>query len=284
MEINRYNHVYKPGETFQFFMCGDIHLDEPDFQKEVLVKELENAKKRKARIYMPGDVVSGILPSDKKRWSPSSSRDTNDSILNEIVDMGTELLAPYADYIDQIHMGNHEVSVLKYHHVDLIRLLVRELNKVRDVKKYGLMKHGGYRGWIVHHFRQKGPSGESRGMNFSTYYFHGSGGSSPITRGLIDLSRLKMDIKSDLLWLAHKHQFSYTKYREEGISSRGKWYNKETFGLLTGCYKEFRKKYDIAKGYRIDFVEERQRSMYNLGGAFLKLRPNSTRIECRISS
>ncbi len=92
-------------------LMSDLHLGAAHVDYKRIERDLREAKAAGDRILINGDVFDFILPSDHKRFSPdalhSRLRGRRD-ILNACLEWGTEFLAPYADQIDMIGIGNHE--------------------------------------------------------------------------------------------------------------------------------------------------------------------------------
>ncbi len=134
---------------------------------------------------------------------------------NFVVTDVANFLEPYADQIDLITDGNHELAVLKNANSSLISCLVHELNKgSRNII------HGGYGGWV--HFMLD-LNGASQRINLK--YFHGSGGEAPVTRGAIQTNRQAVFLPdADIVVNGHNHQNYHIPIARERISQRGKQY------------------------------------------------------------
>ena len=185
-------------------LMSDLHLDAKQHNRNLLISDLEAAKKLGARISINGDSFDGILPSDIKRFHPgvATTNMERDDLINQMVKMGVDVLAPYADLIDMISPGNHERSILKYHHVDVTSMLIYGLNSHRSP---GLppIHQGSYRGYQRYKMVLKNKNAWQE--SFIIFRHHGRGGSAPVTGGAIDLSRIRQDFEADLYWVGHKH-------------------------------------------------------------------------------
>lgn len=250
-------------DEFPLFFASDIHFDEPGFDKELFTRDFERAKKAGARININGDVFGCILPSDLKRYSRGNDQSNTDGIINKALKDAEELLRPYIDLIDVIGLGNHETSVLKYHHIDLTSMLIGSLNVNRSPKLRAI-RHGGYTGYIRYQF--EGPS-KSHTQQFDIFYNHGQGGNSEVTDGIIDAKR-RLYTRSDCVWLGHKHKrWAIEIDPEEGMGKDGRIYTRKRYALMTGCYNKISGQTDAtANGYTINFGEERMRTKQRSGG------------------
>jgi hypothetical protein len=248
-------------------LASDFHLDAPDFDRKACLQDLNRGKDLNARMFFNGDIVSGIISQDKKRWSKSSQKDLREDSLNQLVQEAFDFLEPYVDYIDVIGVGNHESTLLKYHSFDPIGLLIMLLNERRK-PGYHPIKHGGYTGFLRFVYTKNGGHGRS----FDVFYNHGQGGSAEVTYGIIDLNRYCTWISADLIWLGHKHKRLIAELPTlAGMSAKNNLSLRRRYGVITGCYSEIVKVKDIKKdGYQIDYGEERQRMPQAQHGVILR--------------
>lgn len=214
-------------------LLSDLHIEASDHDRELLVYDLESAKKLGARISINGDVFDSIMPSDRKRHHNRVNNIESDDIINRSVKIAHQVLKPYADLIDVISPGNHERSVLKYHHVDIISMLIYALNCDRSS---GLppIHQGSYRGYqqYVLNF-EKGKASNI----FTIFRHHGKGGSAPVTGGALDLDRIRKDFDADLYWIGHKHTSIARKFSRVSISGHGKVFVKQQRAAISPGYK-----------------------------------------------
>ena len=197
-------------ETLGITLMSDLHVDSAITNLSWIDKELREAKENGDRILIAGDVFDGILPSDRKRYSPQAMRPDlqgRDDILNGAVDLAVSVLSPYADNIDMISCGNHEASIVKHHSVDPIILLLDGLQK--KCSSGHKISYGGYTGFVEYVAELDGSS-----RRLVIYYHHGSGGSSPVTKGFLDFSRKGVFVDSDVVWSGHLH----TKITDTGAT------------------------------------------------------------------
>lgn len=196
------NIVARTGETVSIRLMSDLHIGAANIDYDLINRELEDAKARKSRILINGDLLDLILPKDHKRFVPdvlhseiAGRRDT----LNASVKFAVKILKPYANLIDMIGMGNHETAVEKYHAADPIAMVIDELQRHAKHKIF----YGSYNGFVD--YRISTIRGNSpRGSRLIIFYHHGGGGSAPVTKGMIDFNRLGF-VQADVKWVGHKH-------------------------------------------------------------------------------
>lgn len=260
---NRYRALKSAQDEFPILLASDLHFDEPGFDRELFTRDFDRAKREESRILINGDVFGCILPGDLKRYTRGNDKGGGDGVINEAVEEAERLFLPYVNQIDMIGLGNHEVSVLKFHHVDITRLLLFALARHRD-PALPPIRHGGYTGYIRYQF--EGPS-RSHSQHFDIFYNHGQGGNAEVTDGIIDIKR-RLYTQSDLIWLGHKHRrFSIDLDPVEGMSDSGHIYTRKRWGVMTGCYSHLENETNATEdGYRISFGEERMRTKQRTGG------------------
>lgn len=208
------------------------------------------------------------MPSDIKRYSRGSDIGDTDGKINEAIEKAESLFLPYVNNIDVIGFGNHEVSVLKYHHIDVIRMLIGFLNRKRD-PSLPPIRHGGYTGYI--RFVFEGPE-KTLCRKFDIFYNHGQGGSAEVTDGIIDAKR-RLYTRADLIWLGHKHKrWAIEIDPEEGLSDKGNIYIKKRWAVMTGTYSKSAGETNSTKdGYKINFGDEKMRTKQRTGGVHGKI-------------
>ena len=266
MESNCITLDYSKQKEFDFYFCSDVHSESINFDRELFLAEMNEAKNKNAIIHIGGDFWSLISPKDFKRYTASNDTISIDGLINRLLRDGEKLLTPYVDNIHFISTGNHETSYLKYHGVDITLFLVDRLNRIRS-KNLPAIIYGGYSGFIRYKFKWA-ENGCIKKLDL--FYNHGQGGTAEVTDGIIDLKRRQYVI-ADLIWLQHKHKKVMTTWSKLSLRNNGDVQTTKTIGFITGCFVKS-SKYDINKdGYRINYGEEKMRTPVTNGGAFLKV-------------
>jgi hypothetical protein len=194
-------------EPFGVMLVGDCHIGAVNVDYAFLKTELREAAERGDRINVNGDVFDAILPKDHKRFRPDVLHPHlhgRADVLDAACEMAMDVFGPVAKSIDMMGQGNHETSVIKYHSVDPISWLVRDLNR-----NGGKVQHGSYTGFIDYRLRhgtgRTRVGGSTHCARVIIYYHHGAGGSAPVTKGMIDFNRKTTWVDSHVIWLGHKH-------------------------------------------------------------------------------
>jgi UDP-2,3-diacylglucosamine pyrophosphatase LpxH len=199
-----FRHHLKNNVSFPIFFMGDFHLDARKTDVGFIERELEKARELDARIILLGDIFDGIWCGDP-RYMPAVSiqrLEGRNQLIRETVQYGKEFLKPYADLIDIIAIGNHEETVLKHHHYNLIQELCRELTTDDHVVNYGKRSGNAF-------YRFEYPNGGAV-QTVKIHYTHGSGGSAPVTDGLIKMKHKKIHLEGfDIHVSGHTHTQAY---------------------------------------------------------------------------
>lgn len=194
------------GVTLGFLLQSDLHIGAPHVDYAAIQREWSEAAEHGDRILINGDVFDAILAKDQKRYTPSvvhpKLRGRNDMV-NAAADWAVEMMAPYAHLIDVIGVGNHETQLEKWNSSDITKFLIRDLTKSLPKQyKNHVIHYGGYGGFVDYRLSW---GTERATRRFLIHYFHGSGGSAPITKGMMDFARRGWVEGVDVVHLGHKH-------------------------------------------------------------------------------
>jgi len=283
LNVSKLSFDYTTQKKFLFGLMSDIHIDSPGHDKIRFNGDMDRLASERARILFNGDIVDGILPTDRKRYSRSGDAQKTDAQTNEIADYAVSRLAPYADYIDYLGAGNHEFSIVKYNNTDILSMIARDLNKIRSSKLPQIMR-GGYVGFIYLHFHRSGESVK----RYVIYRDHGKGGNSPVTKGTIGLNRLYGTFDCDLAWLGHSHTsiIDSASQWQIGVSSNGKYYQRQKVGIITPGYQRnfdeasYEKDSDYIK---LNFPEQSFYAPTGIGYGRLEIELTSDDIRAKVS-
>ena len=208
MFITRKRLPFTTSEPSSIWFGADFHIGAANVDYDFLIADLQEAKDTNSRIIINGDVFDAILPKDSKRYKPEALHpriSQTSTVVDATVDWGEEILAPFADSIDVIGLGNHETSVEKWHSTDMVARLIRRLNDKHVTEEGHVIQPGGYTGFVDYRFSWDGDPAKGNCRRLVIYYHHGGGGASPVTKGMIDFSRKANFVDSDVVVLGHKH-------------------------------------------------------------------------------
>jgi hypothetical protein len=255
---------------------GDPHIGKNADLTERLRLDLEDAKKRGDLLAIWGDVHDWILPSDRKRYTSGKHNKRVDAIINETVAMLADFFEPFVDNIAVMKLGNHETSVIKYHHVDPMQMLISELNRRRDSKLPPIF-YGGYTMWWLLRFVDHSPGGKrTGGANCKVWMHHGAGGSAPVTRGSIDRARIYDAITADVAVIGHKHQSLHITTKHERLDDYGNVRREDRDFLLLAGYSGWDNSTRDDNGYILDWSAESFYGLESTGYKRMSLKPQRT--------
>lgn len=267
MIIHRYRVHSELGEPFPRFLASDLHMGSSNCDHQAITADFSNACDKGARILVNGDLFDAIGPMDKRfdlNVLHHSIRGEKD-LTGAIVDLAVELLRPFRHNIDVMGIGNHEESWIKYYSTDPVRLLIARLNA-----EGANIRHGSQAGYIVTQFVVPGFKG--RQACHKLCYYHGTGGDSPVTKGMIDFQRQGRNWRHDCLTFGHKHNITATVDAIGDVDSDGFVQHKQ-LGLQTGSYYQNYGENTEKKPLNYSFAEKFRHAPKPLGGLFLVLTP-----------
>lgn len=229
-----YHDVNGMGDWEQWYLLtSDWHLDNPHCDQKRLFADLEKAKARNAGIFCFGDLFCAMQGVKDRRGNKSSIRPEHLGIdyFDRLVNDAVEKLSPYSENIVVISNGNHETAILRHNETDLLARLAYRLNAENQAS----VIHGGYGGYIQFLFQINGTRRQSVRMKF----FHGSGGSSPVTGGAIDQQRAAARYPTaDMVYMGHIHQRSAREIPQEALTNSGKVVVRNQLHLRGSTYKD----------------------------------------------
>ena len=215
----------------KYFLCSDLHIDSPHCDKTALARDLDKAKAEGAQILIFGDVFDAMQGRNDRRSSKGSLKPNQltgayfDAIVKEVA----EFLMPYRENIALIGYGNHETAIITHNETDLLDRLVFLLN----LDNPNPIAKGGYGGYVWFHFSRHG----SQNASYRLKYFHGSGGSSPVTKGAIGQQRAAtMYPDADIVVMGHIHQRQATVFSQETLTQSGKVMRRDQLHLRCPSY------------------------------------------------
>jgi len=172
---------------------ADIHFDSKHCDRNLLTKHMRFCQQNNIDVFILGDLFDCMGGKYDKRTCKEDIRPeyNRSDYFNAIVDDAVDYFRKY-DVVKFVSEGNHETSVKARHEIDLTKMFCKEIG----------IQGGDYRGFITINVRRK----DGCGKKFVISYTHGSGGNSPVTKGVIKTNRRSSSIDADLYISAHLHQ------------------------------------------------------------------------------
>lgn len=248
-----------PWQEQNFACFTDLHLDGSGHDRDLLLRDLQEAEELDADMIIGSEIFSGIIPKDLKRYTRGRDKKNVDAQLNMAVDEAFEIFTPYANRIRAIGSGNHDTALIKYHGFDPVLELIWKLKTVRDPELPNII-HMGFTGL----FRIRFQNG-NHVVSDDWWYHHGKGGGAPVTKGMIDINRVITTWDADVFWCGHKHtDISDSSLRKGYLDGRGSLKTKKRLAFFTAGYSGKIHVDDYNEtGLLLDYSEE---SFYGLEG------------------
>jgi hypothetical protein len=265
--VTSYWYGIKPGWEKWWLYISDVHFDSVYCNREMLTRHLDAAQRRGAGICAFGDWFDAMQGRFDPRRSMAELRpeyrreDYYDFVVNDSADY----LEKYAENVEILADGNHELSVLKAANTNLSDRLVHEINRRRGSH----IVHGGYGGWIRNMFI----IGSTR-MSVRVKYFHGAGGEAPVTRGAIQTNRQSVYLPdANIVVNGHSHNSYHIPIARERLGGKGELYFDIQHHVRTPGYKQAYG--DGTTGWEVT----RGGVPKPLGGCWVRMVANGTKID-----
>ncbi len=221
----------KCSDEFWFLITSDAHWDSADCDREMMKRHLDEAKQKQAGIIDNGDWYDLMQGKYDPRKDQRDLRPEHrgEDYLDRVTDTATEFLAPYAENLISFGHGNHETSVLKHNGVDMTERLCSMLYAKHGSKA----RCNGFSSWFQFYMRR-----DKQRKRITMYRHHGSGGASPITKGVISASRTSTGWPdAAILVSGHTHTEYILPIPRVRLSQRGMIYEDEQLHCRIPGYK-----------------------------------------------
>jgi hypothetical protein len=212
---------------------GDLHLDNPKTDRVALARVLDEAVERDAAIVLLGDQFDVMQGKTDRRASKAALQARyagREDYLGAVLDDVVEFLLPYARHIWLVLDGNHESAVTRLSEISLTKLLVHHLNAAGG--------HAIAPGYQTYAALRLSGGVASRGWLVPFYVTHGSGGSSPVTGGVISAQRRALTYPdADFVMSGHLHSDFYKPFTQHRLSGKGRVFNTKQRHFQVSAWK-----------------------------------------------
>ena len=218
-------------QNYKFACLSDIHFDNAKCDRKLLKKHLDYCKNNEIPVLINGDffcLMQGKY-DPRKSYSDLLPQYMGANYIDLVINDALEFFKPYASTLIFIGYGNHETAYLNRNGTDPIQRFCDLFNYENNPEIP--LHSGGYGGFIFLNV-DKAP-------NFCFHYFHGTGGSAPVTFGTIQSSRQIAEVEgADLLWQGHTHtDYEVTKTVQYYCNIVKKVKRKDVLLIRTPTYK-----------------------------------------------
>ncbi len=243
---------------FRILCTSDEHIDHVHSDRKLIKRHLEEAKESGFPVIKLGDLfcaMQGKKDPRKSRIALMNRFNTNEEYFDELVNYAEEFLLPYKNEYALQGLGNHETSIISHNETHLLKRLVRRLNSAGSP-----VQLGAYSGWLKLLFKVS--TGQGQSINIK--YMHGSGGSAPVTKGVIKTNRRAVNFpNAHIILSGHTHEAFVLPITQEKISERCKVYKQEQLHVQIPSYK------DEVLGQASGFAVEREFPLKPVGAYWL---------------
>ena len=256
---------YTPKWSQMFLLISDVHFDAMGCNRKLLKKHLDQAQERDAPVFIFGDTMDLMQGKKDPRGAKHKLRREYmfEDYLGAVCEDTAKFLAPYADNIQLIAQGNHELSYKRHHEIDPLSIMTTHIKAETGIRPIVAP----YTGWIQ--FKCQMKTGGRR-KTVVLKWTHGVGGNSPVTKGAIQSNRsVAMWPNADVIVRGHIHNRFSMDMPCQKISANGVIHDAQRTYLQTGCYVS-----DIDDPD--SWSEQKSFGSPGLGGYWLKLYCDTT--------
>lgn len=199
-------------------VTSDRHWDSKDSDRTMQKRHLDEAVERNALVIDLGDLFDAMQGRNDRRGGKSGVRPEHQrsDYFSALVDTAVEWFGPYAKQFLMLGTGNHETAIMRHNEINLTWHLGRQLNALHG----GDIHLGNYSGWLRFQFKSGGK--RTYWPAVVTHYHHGSGGSSPVTKGVIQTNRRATYLPdANVVLSGHIHQTWLMPIERERLSDSG---------------------------------------------------------------
>lgn len=187
-----------------FLLTADHHWDNPHCDRKLLANHLDRARELNARVFVFGDLFCMMQGKKDPRNSKDDIRPEHKTskYLDTVIEDAVNWYSHYSDIIEMVSDGNHETKIQSHQETDV---LGRFTSRMKAVTGNDILK-GGYGGFIPVKFTIYSRNGNrAKTLTLTMYYFHGSGGGGPVTKGVIQTNRRQVFVDADVVVTGHVH-------------------------------------------------------------------------------
>ena len=232
-------------KDYCFYICSDIHFDNPKCNRELFFSHMDKAIQRNAYIIITGDFFCLMQGKYDPRSTKSALRPehTGNNYLDLVINDAAEKMIPYAKNLLIVTRGNHETSVSRRAETDIMERFIERLNLLGGAN----IQVGNYTGYLTLSFAN---ANTHRTLDIG--YSHGNWG-GVITKGTLSVVRYASILPNcDVMISGHTHDgWIVTHPRlvknpfNQTVEVKNQWH------IKTGTYKE---EFDKGSGWAVERI------------------------------
>ena len=237
-------------QDFNFLWIGCSHIDSFMFAEKRARRIIEEALcyPGETRIILVGDNNDGMQGRNDPRRSRkamiaeglAAEKDPDLQGLdyaNYMIAKTVKFLRPYAEHLDVMLLGNHELSIKKNMGVDVTKLVADQLSAESGHQIY----RGGLEGFVRAKFYYKTKGAKSYGSKLSKviHFRHDGGSCGKRSKGILAYDLLAAEYQnSDVFITAHTHDMLAHETKNTILDPLGKFRNDSRIYLQCPSFKE----------------------------------------------
>ena len=245
-----------PNEPMYITPYSDVHFDSRDHDTGWSKHYAKRAALPNSHFLNLGDFGNLVMPRDMKRHTPSTPRDgyaERDDYINKFLYDVEHAIKKEPATWDLWCLGNHEVSVLKHHSIDVASLIADRLG----------VNYGSYSGHLYYRIIPKGRKKDTRLLHI--LYHHGAWG-GVVVEGRAGAMRWALDQGGwHIMVYGHNHRLSSTA-RPYWQSGPIKSQSFTRFFVNTGTWQK-----TLSREGSPDYAEQRGLPMSPIGTPLIKV-------------
>lgn len=209
---------------------ADAHVDSVDTYRDK-IKSILNAHPQ-SKIVVGSDFSDMMQNFGDKRASKGKDRYNDMNYINSVVEDLISFFEPYADRIISFNLGNHELSAIKYHGVNVANWIAGRLNEKHKTN----IQTNDFSGFFDIYFEANKNNGKKR---YTIFYSH-----RPISGGARSKGILSSDIVSgrypdaSMYIHEHIHQSLIHPFTVEVLNSAGRRVKQNKWFIMMPTMKE----------------------------------------------
>ncbi|HUV65515.1 MAG TPA: hypothetical protein VMW24_16580 [Sedimentisphaerales bacterium] len=232
---------------------SDAHHDSPACNRKLEKKHLDEMVAKDGSWCDFGDLFDAMQgkKDPRRNYDELLAEDKEEDYYDIVVRHAGEFYAPYANRCVLLGKGNHETKVLKHASTDLTGRLAKALG---ERLKNGGIDHVvhpcGYGGWVRYLFTING----TKTTQIRLKFHHGSGGSAPVTDGVIQTKRQAVYLPdAHIVINGHNHKEYILVVQRARINQRGRVYqDRQLHGRIPGYKDDYG---DGTRGFGVERTE-----------------------------
>lgn len=277
-ELSRNVHAvkmhYKAGWEQWFLLSSDQHRDNPHCDTKLLTKHFNQAKEKKAGIFIFGDWVCGMQTKFDKRGNKSSVKpEHNESnYIDKLVETEAKYMGEYKDNMILYGLGNHETGLLRKNETNVVERIVDRVKYKYGAKDF---YSGGYGGYIKFMFEHSSGSGRE---SIILKYRHSGGSLGEVSKGTLGVDRMaKAFPDANIIVSGNNHEKWMMEIVQEKLNNSGKIAQKSQLHIKLPTYKD-----EYNDGF-IGWHVERDAPPKPLGAAWLRFYYEESKIKYEVT-